>query len=50
MNDVMETIDQALRILQRKPIDGYEIYFSQSSHFDVESKDGKIETDRKSVV
>ncbi len=44
MNDVMETIDQALRILQRKPIDGYEIYFSQSSHFDVESKDGKIET------
>ena len=44
MNDVMEIIDQALRILQRKPIDGYEIYFNQSSHFDVESKDGKIDT------
>jgi PmbA protein len=39
-----EVIDQALRILQRKPIDGYEIYFNQSSHFDIESKDGKIET------
>ena len=39
-----EVIDQALRILQRKSIDGYEIYFNQSSHFDIESKDGKIET------
>src|SRR4030043_1922769 len=44
MNHADQVIDQALRILQRKPIDGYEIYFSQSSHFDVESKDGKIET------
>ena len=39
-----QIIDQALRILRRKSIDGYEIYFNQSSHFDVESKDGKIET------
>jgi PmbA protein len=37
-------MDQALRILQGKSIDGYEIYFNQSSHFDIESKDGKIET------
>ncbi len=39
-----DIIDQALRIFQGKSIDGYEIYFNQSSHFDVESKDGKIET------
>jgi PmbA protein len=44
MIDNQEIIDQALRILQKKPVDGYEIYFNQSSHFDVESKDGKIET------
>ena len=39
-----DIIDQALRILQGKSIDGYEIHFNQSSHFDIESKDGKIET------
>jgi PmbA protein len=39
-----EIIDQALSILRKKPIDGYEIYFHQSSHFDIESKEGKIET------
>ena len=39
-----ELINQALEILKRKPIDGYEIYFNQSSHFDIESKDGKIDT------
>jgi len=39
-----EIIDQALRILQGKSLDGYEIYFDQSSHFDIESKNGKIET------
>jgi PmbA protein len=39
-----ELIDQALRILRKKSIDGYEIYFNQSSHFDIESKDGEIET------
>ena len=37
-------MEQALKILQGKPIDGYEIYFNQSSDFDIESKDGKIET------
>ena len=37
-------IDQALRILRKKSIDGYEIYFNQSSHFDIESKNGEIET------
>jgi len=39
-----EVIDQALSILRRKPIDGYEIYLDQSSHFDVESKEGGIDT------
>jgi hypothetical protein len=39
-----EIIDQALRILQEKSLDGYEIYFDESSHFDIESKNGKIET------
>ena len=44
MNHADQVIDQALRILRKKSIDGYEIYFSQSSHFDIESKDGKIES------
>jgi PmbA protein len=39
-----ELIDQAIRILRKKSIDGYEIYFNQSSHFDIESKNGEIET------
>jgi len=39
-----EIIDRALTILQKKPIDGYEIYLNQSSHFDIESKDRHIET------
>ena len=37
-------MDQVLSILRKKAIDGYEIYLNQSSHFDVESKRGKIET------
>jgi PmbA protein len=44
MNNVGKIIDQALSILRKKSIDGYEIYLNQSSHFDVESKEGKIET------
>jgi PmbA protein len=44
MDDGKEIIDQALRILRRKPIDGYEIYLHQASHFAVESKDGKVDT------
>jgi PmbA protein len=39
-----ELIDQALTILRKKSIDGYEVYFNQSSHFDIESKNGEIET------
>jgi len=39
-----EVIDLALSILRKKSIDGYDVYLVQSSHFDVESKDGKIET------
>lgn len=44
MDGANKIIDQAQEILSRKPIDGYEVYFNQSSHFDVESMDGKIET------
>lgn len=44
MNHVDQVIDQALKILREKSVDGYEIYLNQSSHFDIESKDGKIET------
>ena len=44
MDGVNKIIDQAQKILSAKPIDGYEIYFNQSSHFDIESRDGKIET------
>jgi PmbA protein len=44
MNDADEMIDPVLRILQRRSIDGYEIYLDQSSHFDVESKEGKVDT------
>ena len=39
-----EIIDQALIIVRKKSIDGYEIYSNQSSHFDIESKEGKIDT------
>jgi PmbA protein len=44
MDGADKVIDQAQEILRRKPIDGHEIYFNQSSHFDIESMDGKIET------
>ena len=44
MDRAGQMIDQAHKILSGKPIDGYEIYCNQSSHFDVESKNGKIET------
>lgn len=43
-SDATEIIDQALGILSRKPIDGYEIYLNQSSYFEVESKDRKVDT------
>jgi PmbA protein len=44
MDEVDKIVDEARKIINGKSIDGYEIYFNQSSHFDVESKDGKIET------
>jgi PmbA protein len=44
MNDTDEIVEQPLSILRRKSIDGYEVYLDQSSHFYVESKDGKIDT------
>ena len=44
MNHADQMIEQALGILRRKAIDGYELYLGQSSYFDVESKDGKVET------
>jgi PmbA protein len=44
MVDGKEMIDQALSILRKKSIDGYEVYLHQSTHFDVESKDGKVDT------
>jgi PmbA protein len=44
MKDADEIIAQTLAILRRKPIDGYEIYLDESSHFHVESKDGKVDT------
>jgi PmbA protein len=43
MDRADEAIDRALTILQGKAVDGYEVYLVQSSHFDVESKEGKIE-------
>lgn len=39
-----KAIDQAEEILSAKSVDGYEIYFNQSIRFDIESRDGKIET------
>ena len=44
MRRVNKIVDQAQAILKKKPIDGYEICFNQSIHFDVESKEGKIES------
>ncbi len=43
MGETDKVIDQAQEILRKKPIDGYEVYLLQSSHIDVESKEGKIE-------
>jgi PmbA protein len=39
-----ELIDQALKILRKKSIDGYEVYFNQSPHLEIESKDGKVDS------
>jgi len=42
--DTDQIVDQVLDLLKKKPIDGYEIYIDQSSHFEVEAKDGEVET------
>jgi PmbA protein len=44
MEDVDKVIDQALSILRKKSLDGYEIFLEESSHFEVESKEGKVDT------
>lgn len=44
MHDIDPVIEKALAILRKKSIDGYEVYLHQSSHFDVETKDGKVDT------
>lgn len=44
MIEIDEILDRTLSILRRKSIDGYEVYLEESSHFYVESKDGKVDT------
>lgn len=44
MEENEKIIDQTLSILKRKSLEGYEIFLEESSHFEVESKDGKVET------
>ena len=44
MNEAKRIVDQALSILQKKPIDGYEVYLNQSLYCYIESKDGKVDT------
>jgi PmbA protein len=39
-----EIIDQTLDLLRKKSLDGYEIFLEESSHFEVESKEGKVDT------
>ncbi len=39
-----DLIDCAIETLRRKPIDGYEICLDRSSRFEVEAKEGKIDT------
>ncbi len=44
MGDVDRIIDQTLTLLRKQSVDGYEICSAESSHFEVESKDGKVDT------
>lgn len=37
-------IDQTLALLQGKNLDGYEVFLAESSHFEVEAKEGKVDT------
>ena len=36
-------MDRALDMLRRRSIDGFEIYVDQTAHFNVESKDGRVD-------
>ncbi len=44
MGDFSNIIDQTQAILKRRSLDGYEIFLEESSHFEVESKEGKVDT------
>lgn len=44
MGDLEKIIDQAIAILKKRPVDGYEIFLIESSHFEVEAKEGKVDT------
>jgi PmbA protein len=44
MSGTDEIIDRAIGILKTKAIDGYEVYLDQSSHFEVEAKEGVVDT------
>ncbi len=44
MKESNQIIDEALGILRKKSIDGYELYLKESSQFEIESKDGKVDT------
>ncbi len=37
-------IDQTLDLLRGKNLDGYEVFIAESSHFEVEAKEGKVDT------
>ncbi|MCX8118547.1 MAG: TldD/PmbA family protein [Desulfobacterota bacterium] len=39
-----QVIDQLLRILRRRSVEGYEIFFESSDHFEVEAKEDKVDT------
>ncbi|MBM4308189.1 MAG: TldD/PmbA family protein, partial [Deltaproteobacteria bacterium] len=39
-----QLIDQTLSILRSKSVDGYEICVAESSSFEAESKEGKVDT------
>jgi len=43
-NHADRIVDQTLDLLRKKSPDGYEIFMIESSHFEVESKEGKVDT------
>ncbi len=44
MKETEKIIAQTLDLLRKRRIDGYEIFLEESSHFEVESKEGKVDT------